>query len=188
MNIARCALYKYATCLPFTSGKRLPSFLNKKLGFTTFLLPFSNSENYSFLFLFHNTTKKGVHSKTHRSWQSLFHRKNRKYLQVIEQPHCSRDASHLTIFSIEEPATRDLPEVLLLCEILILFKPLVYQSLSSALSHLKQWRVMWTWPHQRAANTASLVDITKTTPNLVSQVPHDQMIHLEQRASTTFFT
>lgn len=58
VNIARCALYKHATCLAFTSGKRLPSLLNKKLGFITFLLLFSNLENYSLLFLFHNTTKK----------------------------------------------------------------------------------------------------------------------------------
>lgn len=142
VSTARCALYKHATCLAFTSSKRLPSFLNKKLGFITFLLLFSNSENYSFLFLFHNTTKKGVHSRLVDLGKRLLHRKNRTYLQVIEQPRCSTDASHLITPSTEEPVMQDLPEVLLLCEILFLFKFLVYQSLSSALSHLKQCRAM----------------------------------------------
>lgn len=77
MNIARCALYKHSTCLAFTSGKRLPSLLNKKLGFITFLLLFSNSENYFFLFLFHNTNKKKGTLKTHRSRKKATTQKKR---------------------------------------------------------------------------------------------------------------
>lgn len=119
-----------------------PSFLNKKPRLTTSLLLFSNSENCSFLFLFHNTTKKERHSRLVDPGKRQLHRKNRIYLQVIEQPHCTTDVPHLTTCSTEEPAMQDLPEVLLLCEILILFKSLVYQSLSSALSHLQQCEAM----------------------------------------------